>query len=155
MAIKVYKEWKLSRGEDGKYLPEHKTLRKSHTVIDEWLAEQYNQNTFSSGLLYELDEEKTKELETDISKRMAEKIKKQTKVSFTPVEVKEPVKEPEKVPDKVSDKNQLKYDRRKAKMIETGWIFDADKKVFSKNNQIVDAEELLLLDNIKYGKLLK
>ena len=150
MAAKVYKEWKLSRGDNGGFNRDHKTLRKQHTVIDEQLAEIYNSNTDSSGLLYEVDEVATAELNKDISKRMSEKIAKNTKISFNPIE-KAPVveKEIEETPD------QKKYNTRKAKMIEAGWLFHDDSKSFTKGDDEVTAEKLLSLSNVLYGKLLK
>lgn len=153
MAIKVYKEWKLSRGEDGKFMPEHKTLRKAHTTIDEWLAEEYNKNTYSSGLVYELDEEKTKELETDVNKRMAEKIRKGNKVSFTPQA--EAVKPPEPPTPPALTPEQIKYNKRKEKMLTSGWVFDSAKNIFAKGENIIAAEELPGMNNIKFGKILK
>jgi hypothetical protein len=148
MATKVYKEWKLSRDGENKFNREHKTLRKKHVVIDERLAEIYNDNTVDSGLFYELDIEATKELNLDINRRTVEKRQANNKTTFSKKEPK-----PDIIIDNTEEDKQKTYNERKQKLIEAGYVFDVDN--FTKGNKVVSSAKVADMIPMVFGKLIK
>lgn len=155
MAAKAYKRWKLAK-QNGRYMSEFKTpTNPHHVVIDESLAEIYNSNTQDSGVLYEIDQEATILLEKDINKRMQERIARQTRTTYNPDLIKPKVVEPIKEEEENETPDQLKYNKRKEKMIAAGWVFNIETNSFTRKDEVVKAEDLLNMANTNYGKLIK
>lgn len=139
MADKVYRLFQLMRNGNVFDLNQRKEIRSS-VKISESLAEMFNSNALDSGKLYVINEEETERL-FGKPKKVVEEVKKKDE---------DPPANKTFIPT-----DQQKYDKRKSKMIEAGFVFDSEQTTFTKGNDVITGAELLALNNVKYGKLLK
>lgn len=156
--IKAYKVMQLLRGANGQQFDlEHQTFTGKISKIDETLAETYNSNCLDSGKLYVEDPEITKTIFTSRQKKEITNLNPPPSGSGKTQEQIDAEKKAEKERKKKEEekKSQAQYDKRKAKMIEAGFVFNPEPPTFTKGKKTITALELSEMTNLKYGKLLK
>ncbi len=136
MATKVYSLYQMAR-EGNIFSLDGKKLIRTGVKISPEMAEQFNQNSITSGKHYELDEAETERL---FGQPVNKEVVKTSNIEETP--------------------EQIKYNKRKAAMLEAGFSLEAqdndgDVMIFRKGEVHILAEELVNMAPNKYGKLLK
>lgn len=144
MQTKVFKKFKMLREEQGKFSIEHKKYERD-CKISQQLADQFNENSMDSGIIYVLDEEKT---------NLIFGVKTEKK-ELDPIFTKEEIKDIKEHAEEEAGEIQAKYNKRKDAAIKAGFEFDTEGNTFTRGEIVVTAQELLELNNIRYGKLLK